>query len=204
MRSPISVVLLALSACAAGPRAEGDWSIDAEIVESCCCAAICPCLVGSPSTLGHCDGNRLITIDRGYFGGVNLDGVRLVLVFNVRKWSKLYVSDKATDEQFVAVRKLMEAQRGWTYDNVLEAKRVALTHTRTASMIRFSVPAADTEIELMKGEDGGPIKVDNLPSRFRQYVQYKSKVLTHTSAGEGKGFEYSGTNGFRARYVAAN
>lgn len=204
-----SITLFLLAACATGPgrgpmdtSGPGSWSIDAEIVESCCCNAICPCLVGSPSTLGYCVGNRLVKIDRGHFGGVNLDGVQLVLTFRVRKWSKLYVDESATHEQVVAVRNLMEKQRGWTYGNILELKRVPLKVERDDTRISYQVPAATTEIELLPGEDGGPIRIQNLPSRFRNYVQYKSKTLVHTAEAEDESFEYSDTNGFCARYSA--
>ena len=154
MRAFAVAGLCVVAACATGPKPAGSWSIDAEI---CCCDAICPCLVGSPSTRGICLGNRLVTIDHGHFGGVNLDGIQLVL-----------------------------------------------TTTRDDNSIRYSVPAAAVDIELMRGEDGGPIKVQNLPSRFRDYVQYKSKTLTHTAADKSQSFQFSGTNGFCARYTASS
>jgi len=204
----VTIALFLLAACATGPRPDttgpGSWFIDAEILESCCCDAICPCMVGSPSTRGYCVGNRLITINRGHCDGVNLDGVQLVLTFRVREWSKLYVSESTTDEQLVAVRSLMEKQRGWTYNNILEIRRVPLTVARDKTTIKYEVPTATTEIELMRGEDGGPIRVQNLPSRFRNYVQYKSKTLTHTAEDKAQSFQFSGTNGFRARYSASS
>jgi hypothetical protein len=32
-----------------------DWAINADYTESCSCNPACPCLFGSPSTLGYCE-----------------------------------------------------------------------------------------------------------------------------------------------------
>ena len=40
-----------------------------------------------------CEGNRMISIDSGTYDGVDLAGVQLLVTFNMRNWSKIYVSD---------------------------------------------------------------------------------------------------------------
>ena len=71
----------------------------------------------------------------------------------------------------------------------------------------ISTPNTRAEIEIMKGKNGKPIKVQNLPApglpfpEFIDHTQYRTVVLKHE--GEDKQFEYSGTNGFTARIEAA-
>ena len=81
--------------------------------------------------------------------------------------------------------------------------QVPLTVERGAKTIAYSVPAATVELELLPGADGGPVTVQNLPSRWTDYVQYKSRALSHRG-DDATSFEFSGTNGFRARYTASS
>lgn len=214
MRTVSTVMLSALAmlagACAVGSKpapggaAAGEsWAIDAELVECCCCDPICPCLVGSSPTRGHCLGNRLVTIESGHFGGVALDGISVVLTFKIGEWSKLYVDDAATDEQVVAVRQLLERQWASLFTNVLEIERVPVTFEKDETTISFAVPAAVVELELMTGAGDRAIEVLNLRS-FRDYVQYKARTLTHTADDASQSFEFTGTNGFLARHTASS
>ena len=54
-----------------------------------------------------CEGNRIISIDSGNYDGVDLAGVQLLVTFNMRNWSKIYVSDKVSDRQMKAVEALL-------------------------------------------------------------------------------------------------
>lgn len=127
----------------------------------------------------------------------------MVLVFNVGKWSKLFVSDKATEEQVRATRALLDEQSGFLFGEVLETARVPLEVLRTESTIEFSVPTAGARMEVMTGRDGKPIRVQNL-NTFRGYVQYRSSEVRHEDLQEERTFAFSGTNGFSAHYVAAS
>ena len=54
-----------------------------------------------------CEGNRFITIDKGHYQDVDLAGVQLLVTFNMRNWSKIYVSDKVSDRQMKAVEAML-------------------------------------------------------------------------------------------------
>ena len=54
-----------------------------------------------------CEGNRLISISKGHFGDVDLAGVSFLVTFEMRAWSKIYVSDKVSDRQNAAVEALL-------------------------------------------------------------------------------------------------
>jgi hypothetical protein len=85
-------------------------------------------------------------------------------------------------------------------------------HQRNAGQVRILAPAPaalngpETEFEIMKGKNGKPIKIANLPSPdlpappFFDHTQYRSVTLKHDA--EDKQFKYSGTNGFTARIEA--
>lgn len=204
------ILLLIGPACRTAPPASASrtseeratWTMDARLVESCCCNAICPCMVGSPPTLGFCHGNRLVQIDEGHFGDVDLDGVTLIVTFNIGNWTKLWFSERTSEEQVTAAVELLRAQGGFLYGELLEVERVPLVVERSQERIAYSTPSTRTEIEVMRGFEDQPIKVTNLRT-FRDYTQFESVVVSHASPDDSQSFEYSGTNGFSATYAAS-
>ena len=184
-------------------RRADSWAFEVDVVESCCCDPICPCMVGSKPTRDHCRGSRLVEITRGHHGDVVLDGVSFVLTFDLRVWSKLYFAEATSDEQVAATMAVLEKVWGSLLADVLESAKVPLRVKRTESTVAFSVPASRVEIEVMRGAGDRPIRVENLRT-FRDYTQYRSTTVAHTAAKEERSFEYSGTNGFTARFRASS
>ena len=166
----------------------------------------CPCLFGSPSTHGYCEGNNLIEIKEGHFGDERLDGISVVTAFSLGKWLKIYVSENATDEQAKAAVELLKLEQtfGFIYagaSKILSQEKAPVSIEKTSTKIKFSVPASMVEIEMMKGWEGEPIKIQNLAVPFmRDYTQYKSITVSHKS--EDEEFKHSGTNGLTAKIEA--
>jgi hypothetical protein len=211
--SVLVLLSLALTTACTQPLAdEGSsgnalWSIKADYTDSCSCAPSCPCLFGSGATLGFCEGVTLIEIESGHYGDVNLDGVNVLAVYRGGKWIKFYVTDEADEAQTQAAVKLLPTfEDFFAIENVLEVKNVPLSIERTAETVKISTPNTTAEIEIMKGKNGKPIKIANLPSPdfpappFLDHTQYRSVILKHE--GEDKQFEFSGTNGFTAKIEA--
>ncbi len=193
-------------ACATTPEAPATppsgWSVEARLVEACCCDPICPCIVGSEPTLGMCVGNRLVEIVDGHHGGVELDGVRLVVVFDIPNWTRYEFDQAASPEQVAAATARLGELRGFRFGDLLSVDRVPLKVVRTDATVAFSTPSSTTEIEVLRGFEDEPVRIANLNS-FRDYVQYRSITVAHEDAGGGRSFRHQGTNGFTADYRAA-
>ena len=142
-------------------------------------------------------------IERGHFGDVRLDGVAFVLTFDLRSWSKLYFAESTTDEEVAATRRVLAEVWGALLAEVLETEKVPLKVERTEDTVAFSVPAARVAIDVMRGAGDEPIRVENLSS-FRDYTQFKARTNTHTAKKKQRSFDFTGTNGFTARFVAAS
>lgn len=195
--SLVLTIALPLSALAT------EWSVKADYAESCSCNPSCPCIYGSPPTRGFCDGTSLVVIEKGHYGDVNLDGLTIVSAFGTGQWVKYFVSENATDQQLKIIDKLMPAIFGYHKSaKVLATEKAAVKVERTPTNLKYSAPDTMVEIERMKGADGGPIKLTNLPIQgfpippLLDAEQYKSVTLSHQS--KDKEFSYSGTNGFVA------
>lgn len=183
-----------------------EWAIKADYAESCSCKPTCPCYFGSPATMGHCDGIMLTEIKEGHYGAVRLDGISVVTVLRLGKWVEFYVSENATEDQVKAAQQLMETVFAADFPpgtEVLSTEKAPVSVERTATTLKYSVPTSTVEIEIMKGQDGKPIKIQNLPFiGATEFIQYKSIKLSHKS--KNKKFSYSGTNGYTAKMEAAS
>lgn len=205
------IVFFALSLAAITVRAEEtgavDWSVKASYTDACCCAPSCPCLFGSSPTLGFCEGVSLVTLEEAHYGDVNLDGIQVVAVYRGKTWIKFYVDETATEAQTTAAVKLLPTfEEFFAIENVVEVKNVPITVERLDDTIKIETPNTLSHIEIMKGRNGQPIKIANLPAptfpapSFLDHTQYRTIMLRHDSAEQK--FEHSGTNGFTARLAA--
>jgi hypothetical protein len=66
---------------------EPDWSLNATLIDGCSCRMLCPCIWGSPATVGSaathehaghrsCFFNMAVRVNKGHYGKVKLDGLK--------------------------------------------------------------------------------------------------------------------------------
>jgi hypothetical protein len=191
----IAVPLIPLRTALAQTPLGVNWHVTAAVAESCSCAISCPCNFGSNPTHMPCHGNRLISIKSGHYQDVDLGGVAFLVTFMMRDWSKIYVSDRATARQVTAIEALLPIAFAGFHRGMLSFTKAPLTMEITEKRVAYSVPESSVDMELMRGFDGKPVKVLNLPNpAYQDYTQYRSVVLRHESADHR--FSYSGTTGF--------
>jgi hypothetical protein len=57
------------------------WEIEARELVNCNCAYGCPCQFNALPTKGHCEAMGAIAVDKGRYGDVRLDGLKIGFVF---------------------------------------------------------------------------------------------------------------------------
>jgi len=176
------------------------WSVEMTVAEACCCNPVCPCLFESPPTRGHCHVNWLAEIKHGRYGKVRLDGLSMVAVEEMGKWRRYCISDKATPEQAEALATLVGQLPSFEVKEVRSVDRVPFTVHRSGGRIRFATPTSEDEIEPLKGRNGKPIQLLNLP--LADFVAYWA--LKHKYHGTDLNFDYSGTHGGAYRVKASS
>jgi len=199
------IVLVALLLLLEIPSAarQAAWKMSATVAESCSCTVSCPCNFGGEPSHMPCEGNRIISIDSGNYDGVDLAGVQLLVTFNMRNWSKIYVSDKVSDRQMKAVEAMLPLAFAGFHKGMLSFTKAPITMEVTETRVKFSGPESSVDMEVMKGFNGKAVKVMNLPSAvFQDYTQFRSLVHTHTSATHS--WSHNGTNGFTSKWEAAS
>ena len=177
------------------------WSLTATVAESCSCTVSCPCNFGGDPSRMPCEGNRMISIEKGRYQDVDLSGVTLLVTFNMRNWSKIYVSDKVSDRQMKAVEAMLPLAFAGFHKGMLSFTKAPITMEATESRVRFSGPESSVEMEVVKGFNGQAIKVHNLPSPvFQDYTQFRS--VSHTHSSKDHSWTHQGTNGFTSKWEA--
>jgi hypothetical protein len=114
--------LLAAVGCASeksaapAPAAGGgpEWHLDGTRLIACCCASPCSCRINKPPMQAHgCEYTTAVHVAKGRIGKTRMDGfmwAQVGLGFaeeKPRNWVVVYVSDKATEEQFKAFTEWM-------------------------------------------------------------------------------------------------
>jgi Protein of unknown function (DUF1326) len=88
-RHSIVATILVASVLAQALAKEGsvDWAMNATIIDGCSCRMLCPCIFGSPATVGSaathehqghrsCYFNAAFRVNKGHYGKVRLDGLK--------------------------------------------------------------------------------------------------------------------------------
>src|SRR4051812_872566 len=204
MRTSLIAVCLLVTAISAPPRAAApNWHVTATVAESCSCTISCPCNFGGNPNRNPCEGNRLIAITSGHYEGVDLANVSFLVTFNMRNWSKIYVSDKVSDKQMAAVEALMPIAFAGFHKGMLSFTKAPITMDITEKRVRFSGPESSVDMEVMSGFGGKPVQIKNLPNpAYQDYTQFKS--ISHTHNSDKATWSHSGSNGFTSTMEAGS
>jgi hypothetical protein len=97
-----------------------DWAMNATIIDGCSCELLCPCIFGSPATVGSaathqhaghrsCYFNQAFRVNTGHHGTVKLDGLKFWLAGDKgdARTVELTFEPSTTTEQRAAIRVFM-------------------------------------------------------------------------------------------------
>ena len=97
-----------------------DWAMNATIIDGCSCRLLCPCIFGSPATVGSaathehrghrsCHFNQAFRVNKGHYGEVRLDGLEFWFAGDKgdAKIVELTFEPSATEEQREGIREFL-------------------------------------------------------------------------------------------------
>jgi hypothetical protein len=115
-----AVLVASVHAQALAKEASVDWAVNATIIDGCSCRMLCPCIFGSPATVGSaathehaghraCYFNAAFRVNKGHYGEVRLDGLKFWFAGDKgdAKTVELTFEPSATNEQRAAIRVFM-------------------------------------------------------------------------------------------------
>jgi len=188
------------------------WKVSGNYLESCNCAAACPCVFGSAPTEGNCTALIGWHIDQGRFGDVKLDGLNAALAvvspghMLQTKWRvALYLDERGSQKQRDALAAIFSGQAGGHMSvlagfigEVIGVRAAKLEYTANGARRGMRIEAVgQMEIEAMRGQGGGTVLVSGNPVAVvpaTPAVVAPSRILSYRD--HGLSWELSGRNGF--------
>ena len=125
-----------------------DWYVEGIEFGSCNCIYACPCQFEALPTHGNCRGFEVLRIDRGHFGDISLDGMKIALlyawpgpIFEGKGEMQVIVDDGANPRQRQALTRIVhgeETEEGathwWVYRSMSDT-----VHETLVKPIEFDV-----------------------------------------------------------------
>ena len=112
-----TVLVASVQVQALAKEASVDWAVNATIIDGCSCQMLCPCIFGSPATVGaaathehagrrSCYFNAAFRVNKGHHGKVKLDGLKFWFAGDKgdAKTVELTFEPSATEEQREGIR----------------------------------------------------------------------------------------------------
>jgi hypothetical protein len=103
-----------------------DWRLEGLYMKNCNCDPGCPCDFNADPTHHECEGMAAMSVERGHFGDVSLDGTKWVFTYH---WpgplhegngtGQPILDAGATDEQREALGAILSGQHGGTFYGIL-------------------------------------------------------------------------------------
>ncbi|HZP92699.1 MAG TPA: DUF1326 domain-containing protein [Burkholderiales bacterium] len=193
------------------------WKVSGSYLESCNCAAACPCIFGSAPTQGNCTALIGWHIDEGRFGDVKLDGLNAALAVQSSghmlqsKWRvALYLDERGNEKQRNALAAIFSGQAGGHMSvlagfigEVMGVQPAKLEYVANGRMRSMQIQGiAQMEIEAMKGQGGGTVLVSGNPVAVvpaTPAVVATSRSLRYRD--HDLSWELSGRNGFYSPFT---
>ncbi len=189
------------------------WQIEAYYLDSCNCDWGCPCQFNAKPTHGFCEGIAGIRIIRGNYGKVRLDRLNMAYIVSWpgaihegRGKASFYIDDRASDEQFEALSKIITGEAGGgpfeVYRSVIESfqpttrAKIAFESRGLNSRIKIG-DFAESWLEPIRNPVTGEIHraVIELPGGFEASRMDQASSKTITSNDGYLNFGYTGTYG---------
>ncbi len=183
-----------------------NWSVDAEYAESCSCNAPCPCLLGLDPTYGECIGNSVVYIKKGHYDSVKLDGLKILVTFNLDDWSRVYIDEKATDAQKDAMIKLLQQHgtvRFLFSGKILSVERAPINIEESDSTFTYYAPNSYAKLRYLIGAGGKPLSLANLIGNAVADNKLCVSVDNYHK-GDANAFDYVGRHGLVSHFTASS
>jgi len=209
-RSMFTIAVITLIMAAVGiaqMQEKGDqWSIKANVIESCSCDLFCPCFFNTHPDKDFCKFDNAYVIEKGHYGTTKLDGVKMWLSGDLgsdftKGIKEVYFTfePSATQEQVDGVVKIFSNIFGGK-PNTTAIDRAKITWEKKGAMAHATLGEGQGEITLdgIKGNDGAKTVVVNNLAYFGAkknsgFTLAKSK---HHYKGHNLDYAYEDANGF--------
>jgi hypothetical protein len=178
----------------AGPH----WEVAGDLSEACTCSVPCTCNFGEGASPHHfCYSMFAIDIQKGHYGDVKLDGLRLAGAHG-KKGEVWYIDDHATPEQFEALKAI--ANHMLKKKSHFESAHILQEVTEKGNRLEIGGKGG-FEAEYIIGLDKkNPVVVENNTTwNIPRSIKGKTKRLRYKDQ-YGNKFSFTGTNSNQGKF----
>jgi len=188
-RSSAAVVVFVFSVsvltAADSPKTANEhWQIQGELTEACTCNVPCTCNFGQgPSPRHYCWALFSLNIQKGHYGNVTLDGLRLAGLHG-KKSDVWYLDDRAAPGQAAALKKIAtDMSKRRKLPVRIETARIVQEVGEKSNRLEIS-DAGGFEADYLMGRDGKtPIILENNTSwNIPRSIKAKTKTFRYKDA----------------------
>ena len=204
---------------AEGLATEGsaDWAVNATIIDGCSCQLLCPCIFGSPATVGSaathqhaghrsCYFNAAFRVNKGHHGIVTLDGLKFWFAGDKgdAKTVELTFEPSATRDERAAIRVFMSHFLPVTWTSLTEGPDAKIDWAAGAVRAEAALDggkAADVVLTRYAGATGeGTTVIRNMryfgATRNEGFHILPVEHLAYRRGPTPAPFEFKGTSGW--------
>jgi Flp pilus assembly protein TadD len=177
-----------------------DWQLKGEGMVCCPCKSPCPCRSNGPPTYGHCENTGLMRIHQGHYGSVSLDGFQFVSFNNEMETrtapDTLYVEPSATDEQLIALERIMQSFNPLQPSMLVNVERVPILFRASGrdNVYELKIPKLlEMRIRRRLTPAGEPLFAAAALDQFSNRIEYARNLTYKLWDGNGAlKWDYSG------------
>jgi hypothetical protein len=176
-----------------------EWHLEGEGLVCCPCKVPCPCRSNAAPTNKHCENTGLIHIRRGHYGKVSLDGFKFVAVNGAMETQTapdmLYVEPSASDEQLIALERIMQSFNPLQPSIILNVQRTPISYAASGQNVYAVRIPKLLEIRIRRelNSQGEPLFPTAALDQFSNTIEYARnltyKLWDHAGALK---WDYSG------------
>jgi hypothetical protein len=208
MRTTAVVLVTALLAAAAPRGQEPSWYLKAHFDAACSCPLFCPCYFNTEPAGDRCNFNNVFTVERGHWGSIKLDGLKVWLSGNLNgnlmkgfDGVVLAFEPTASRDQVAAFTQIAGKLYMLPIAKVVNTDRTTITilHTPDKHVASRSDNMGHVELVLPKNsaQDKKSVPVvQNLQYFGAKNSGFRLYYGTHRYKGHGYDYSYTNRNGF--------
>jgi hypothetical protein len=198
-----------------------DWQIKGTKISACNCNHGCPCQFYAPPTYDKCEGVDLLDIEEGYFGDIDLGGIRVLMLAG---WpgaihegdgvGQIIIDERADEAQREAIYKITSGEE--QEPTTAFAIYASMLHEDYASLVKPIEMSHNLEARTATCFVDGVIEVDVQPIRNTvtdephharvvlpngfEFNEAELASSTFTGLGDWK-FDYTGRTAIFSRFA---
>ena len=160
-----------------------EWHVKGEGFVCCPCKTPCPCRSNGAPTHNHCENTGLVRIREGHYGNVSLDGFSFVAVNDAMEAQTapgmLYVEPSATDEQLIALERIMQSFNPLQPSIISGVERVPISFISAGpnGVYEVKIPKIlEMRIRRRLDRDGRPLFATAALDQFSNTIDYAQNL----------------------------